>query len=499
MKSAGIRILIVRPDAIGDVVLMIPLINTIKENLPGVEIYTLQQDYTKPLFDNYSSVDAVVLDWKKPGKIKTIRDFFKYVNHIKSFKFDVVIFSYFDFFYALLMFFARIPIRIGDANKLLLRALLTNPIKQDFRNLTKHETEQNIDLFKKAMHVFGLEHVTNDLRMDLYVDNDAKVEVLALLQAQTSQKRFIGIHSATGGGNRAWLPEKYAQLIDLIHENTSYKVVLTGAGEKEEQINNTIEKLAKEKPINFTNRTNISLLKALISCCDVFIGADTGPTHIAAALNIPVLSISPTKFVKTFRWGPWQTKNIVVGNPQVCPYVCYPYTCERLICLTSISPKYVYQQFEKLLKQKEVGSVAEMKRKWFKSSVNVGFYISKNILMEDERLKELENYVHSLQECKVNYYLICENIAIGNKMENIFGKEHIIVLSLCNFRKLIRFISVNDINLIHLMPSRLSWLWKYLIRQIVALSIYCPPIIIDYYCGAKSTDELLDIYVNAYN
>ncbi|MFC1770929.1 glycosyltransferase family 9 protein [Candidatus Margulisiibacteriota bacterium] len=519
-----LKILLVRPDAIGDVVLMIPLINTIKKNLPEAEIYTLQQEYTIPLLSQHPAVKEVIQDWKKQkGKIKSFADLFRYANYLRTYKFDVVIFSYLDFFYAFLMLLARIPIRIGDRNKILLRKFLTHPVKQDFRDLTRHEVEHNLDLFDKAKEVFSLTTIRFDLNMDLYPNKSSETEIKKLLP---ENKLIIGIHASTGGGNKPWLAAKYAELIDLVHRKTSFQVVLTGSGNKDSQLNDKIISSAQTEIIDLTNKTDLDTLMCLIRNCSAFIGTDTGPTHIAAALKIPVLIISPTKFVKSLRWGPWLTRNRIIGEPASCPYVCYPYLCERCICLDSIDPQNVFQKLVELIPVNKAGTTSKekaedkkradnnlsikqallkQKRDWLASSVNIGFYISNPL---NKHFDNLKNYLQILTERKINFFLICRKKAIAVALKNLLEnagpelkifQDKIEVIPLISIAKLLKFISRNDINLIHLVPARSKLLWKYFIRQVTALKLYCPPAITGYDRIPENQEILLDEYLKSFH
>ncbi len=440
------KILLVRPDAIGDVVLMIPLINSIKATFPDSQIVTLQQGYTKALLDNHPNVSEVIVDWKKSGKIKSIRDFFTYAAYLKSFHFDAVIFSYIDMFYAALAIAAGIPIRVGDKNRLLQRLLLTHPIKQNFRNLMKHETEQNIDLLYGLTDTVAVDHTMN-----------------LFYEKETDRKKnsYILIHPTTGGGNRAWLSEKYSQLIDRIHDQTDLDVIVSGSGQKDIAIAEKIAQGCKRKPINLAGKTTLDELKALVASAKVVIGTDTGPTHIAAAFQIPVLSISPTKFVKSLRWGPWQTVNKIVGNPKQCNWICNPYQCVKLDCLEAIDVKSAFDELMILMEKPP--RVENNKREWFRASINIGIY------------GHNPEYTARLKKINLSVY----------KLDIPWWR----------LDKIISFIWQRDINVIHLFPGKMKWYWKGIVRQLSALRLYCPPVICDF---PDTVDDPIEDYMKAF-
>lgn len=477
------KVLLVRPDALGDVTLMIPMINTLKENYPSIKISVLMQRYAAPLLENHPNVDHIILDWKKEGKCNSVSEFFAYARAIKACNFDAVIFSYLDAFYAWLSFFAGIKIRIGDGQKIGLRFLLTHPINQYFRKLSLHETEQNNRLLEVLSP--NLKKVT---RMDLYSSEQSEKDLGDLLRYYgLSDKKYIIIHPATGGGNRAWLPQKYAELINMIHEKSSWNVVITGFGKKEYEINEQIIKYCHKRPYNFYEKTTLDQLKVLIKKSLMVIGTDTGPTHMAAALGIPVVCISPTKFVKSLRWGPWQVKNAIVGEPGSCPLSCNPYKCKETFCLDAISAETVFLEMNRVINVENETSFS--KSNWLKASINIGLCVSTE--------KEFEIAQQYQEKLKIKNFRV--KLLITNKklLTHLNLNSDYSYLNMVNVFSLIRIISSQDINCIHIVSNKKIWFWK-LIRQLAAPFMYCPPVIIP---GVNQSKNVCfsDFYLKAFS
>ncbi len=502
-----IKLLVIRPDAIGDVVLMIPLLNSIKATFPDAEIFTLQQSYTQPLLRNHPSVKEVIIDWKKAGKLRSPLDFFRYARFLRSYQFDAAIFSYLDTFYACLIFMARIPLRIGDKNKMIPRLFLNKVVPQTFRNLLTHEVEHNLTLLK------GLRPKPALLsRMDLYHEPRAIEKACRILRDNGwNGEKLIGIHASTGGGNRAWLPKKYAEFIEDITQKTPYRVVLTGQGRKDEALVNDILRAAylPLSILNLIGKTDIQTLMGVVSQCDAFVGTDTGPTHIAAALKIPVLCISPTKFVKSLRWGPWDTLNKIIGNPKDCPYVCNPYRCQRPNCLEAISARDAFDGLEALLKEKQqdmTPNITTLRKEWFRASINLMIMINSMDTKKDAQ--KIVQVIHALTQKGMAVTLIARkprSIDLFSQITPLLPIP-IHILSPFQISKMIRFIATHDINLIHVWDTQKSerprkktpLLWA-LIRQIAALFIYAPPIILtDIEKDELENKDPLTAYLKAY-
>ncbi len=447
------KILIIRPDAIGDVVMMIPLLNSLKATWPESKIYPLLQPYTRDVLENHPAVTEVLTRGNS---------FFECVRYLKSFHFDVVFIPYLEDFYVFACFFAGIPIRIGDGNKPLLRPFLTHPITLYFRDLSVHETERHLELF-------------TPLHSHPVVVHTHRVTLTKTPEALPTDAPLIGIHTSTGGSNRAWSEGSFASLIDLIHTQSPYQVVLTGATAKECEKVTRIIALCTTKPLNMAGKTTLSELKTLISRCAAFIGTDTGPVHLASSLGRPVICLSPTKYIKALRWGPWQTPHRIVGHPETCRWVCNPFVCKRPDCLEAISAKEVFSELKNLLENPRLASIEEDKRHWFKASVTIAFYLT-----DSAHIPIFERYRHLLENSgrKVSVY----------RFDTPLWSVVSILIFLCT----------HDISVVHLLPRRYQWIWNGFFRQLSALRLYCPPIIVSFTDAYTTQEDLIDRYLSAF-
>ncbi len=436
-----LKILLLRPDAIGDMVLMIPLINTLKSHFPDAQLYTLQQGYTSPLLQEHPAISGVLIDRKKSGEAKGLRGFWQYAQWLREQRFDAVLMPYLEPYYARLMWAARIPIRIGDAQKVLLRPWLTHPIALDYRNVMRHECVQMAKLAE------GLDPAIPFVStMDLYLNATDRAACDACMHNLNITAPFILIHPASGGGNRPWSVAKYAALIAQILDKTPFHVVLTGAGKVEAHKVAAIMAQVHPTPhrdmarmVSAVDQTSLRTLMALIEKAEVVVGTDTGPTHIAAALKRPVLCISPTKFVKSLRWGPWETPRQIISAAEACDLVCRPYKCPATTCLDAIDTRRVFEALIAISREAHHGPM--------QSSLHIG------ILIRDEADKA--------------YYLT---------FSEFLQKEGFKVWILKAPRspwRLLRHIWAHDLCVIHSRKAPLGW---GLLRQIAALRMYIPPV-----------------------
>ncbi|MCK4648140.1 glycosyltransferase family 9 protein, partial [bacterium] len=125
-------------------------------------------------------------------------------------------------------------------------------------------------------------------------------------------------------------------------------VLLWGAGEKD--LVDRIVRITKNKPI-ISCKTSLKELAALIAECRLFVGGETGPLHIACALNIPsVALIGPTDSVRN---GPYGEGHIVIEKDLPCRG-CWKYKCKRLDCMKLITVGEVFSAVKEQLKRQRV-------------------------------------------------------------------------------------------------------------------------------------------------
>ncbi|MBI5700908.1 glycosyltransferase family 9 protein [Candidatus Saganbacteria bacterium] len=335
IKAYPKKILLIRPEMMGDTILLTPIASAIKSKFPKTKVYILLQHPMEEIIKNNSDFDGFMLK----------QDFIPMLNEVKKEAFDLAI-NFEDNprpEYALLMLLAGIPHRIGDKNRLLYGWIYNYGVYINSGNDTKH----HIELYSRLLGSLGITECDFPLRIDL--DKSADSKISSLLPPKDIDEKFIGIHIGTGGGNRALLPETYAKISDLLQEKLSCKVFLFG-GEREKEMLTTIKNYTKDPHIDLVANLSIQELFSAISKMDVFIGVDSGPMHAAAALKVPVAAIYTANDVKPIRWSPWMDRNIIIRSKNDCKLKCSHRECTKNYCLEVIKPEELVAAAKELLK-----------------------------------------------------------------------------------------------------------------------------------------------------
>jgi lipopolysaccharide heptosyltransferase II len=185
-----------------------------------------------------------------------------------------------------------------------------------------------------------------NVKFPLHINEAAKSQIKKLIG---DIKEYLVIVPSARWSSKRWPAENFAQLIKKL----SIPCIITGSkGDKKRarEIIGLLPKKASDKIIDLCGKTDLKELAALLANAKAVVTNDTGPMHIAAALNVPVISIfGPTDPQKT---GPyrWQTKKkLKVVKADVPCSPCRKKKCAELICMKNIHPDTVYEELKEYL------------------------------------------------------------------------------------------------------------------------------------------------------
>jgi len=344
------KILIVRTDRIGDVVLSLPMIPIVKSAMPQSSITFLLRSYTQDLMHGQSDLETILL-YDNGGIEKSFREM---LVELRDSRFDAVVVTYPTFRLAMLMFLARIPLRIGTGYRWY-SYLFNERVYEHRKTAEKHEAEYNISLLK-PLGVEAGEHPGPKL---VLTDKDYDEAERTLKEMSIKEDRPIAIlHPGSGGSARDWPPERFGQLAAIL-AGEGMQVVIT-KGPSEDDLARSVfthsDRTAKVLP----KPLPLMSLAALIKKAHVFVSNSTGPLHIAAAVGTPVVAFyPPIRQCSPVRWGPLTQKKIIFEPSSAgCPR-CRGGECQSNDCLNAISAGEVAEAVRTIARRKShVGAAA---------------------------------------------------------------------------------------------------------------------------------------------
>jgi heptosyltransferase-2 len=332
------KILVRAPNWIGDSVLALPAIECLSKNFPQAEIWVAAKEWVKDIFYAHDFIKEVLL-LPESDDIKGLRNL---AQKIKELEFEIGILFTNSFFSALIFYLAKIPQRWGysrDGRGILLTKGVA--VKEQEANL--HQLIYYLNLISEL----GLKTYPPKLSLVLTPEEKRQAKEL-LLSFNIDLKRPLAILSpgASYGPAKRWPASKFAELANLLSERKKVRTLVIGSS-NEIELAEAIASSMKEEPINLSGKTSLRLLASLIIHADLFITNDSGPMHLANALNVPVVAIfGPTDPAIT---GPFQEPAAVIKKDVPCWPCSYRECPFDHRCMMNIDVEEVYQACQKFL------------------------------------------------------------------------------------------------------------------------------------------------------
>ena len=153
----------------------------------------------------------------------------------------------------------------------------------------KHEVDYCLELAKAA----GATLTPEDRIPHLYVDKQSQLEVEQMLHdagVQPDEQVIVCHVSSNNGQSKRWPIPYWATLIDRLAREEHAQVVLSGASSDLPIIEGVMRRM-QERAINLAGKTSLTQLAALLQRADLVISGDSGPMHMAVAVDTPLISI----------------------------------------------------------------------------------------------------------------------------------------------------------------------------------------------------------------
>lgn len=334
------KILFIRIDRIGDMVLSTPAIWAVGEKYPSAELCVLASPVTAPLLSADPRVKRVIV-WDpsrgRRGALETLRK-------LREARFDLAIDPCADYELktALIAFASGAAVRAGSG--LYGRGIFFN-LKAAPPKERGHFVEEAFEVLK----LLGIERAGRE--PELSINGGAEAEALAFLKNSGAEEHafLAAVHPGGSYPSQRWHPGGFAEVIRGLIEKRGAKILLIGGGPERDLVGRIAAAAAQgpdKKNIIKVIDFKTDVLAALLRKCRLFIGNNSGPLHMAAALKIPSIStMGPTDPV---RWSPLGPEQVVLRTKLPCA-PCGGVECGR-DCMTDITAGMALESVERLLK-----------------------------------------------------------------------------------------------------------------------------------------------------
>ena len=347
------RILLVRLDNLGDVLLTTPAFRAVRRALPeahlallagpaGCEIGCLDPDIDETILYRAPNEDVYFQLPQDPERelatVEALRE--------RDFDAAIIFTSYKQSALpaAYLCYLAGIPLRAAGSFEGP-GSLLTHRHRYEETVPPKHETSRGLEL----TNLLGFPLVEPEM---VLVPREEDDEVAVKLLERHGIERFASfalVHPGASASSRLYPPERYSTVVEELVEKSGLPVLVTG-GPGEEDLTHQV---AGSTGIPVGGETGFGTFAALVGRAAVVVTNNTGTTHVASALKRPVVTVfagtNPPQ-----QWGPWRTPSRLITHPVPCA-PCYKRVCPiGHECLTGIAPQSVVEAALQLLRASSI-------------------------------------------------------------------------------------------------------------------------------------------------
>lgn len=277
------RLLIWLPYSLSDAISALSAVETFRSNLSGTSITILAPGFTREVLSSCSFCDEW-LDLKNStlGNLK----------QIKSGQFDTVVLLDNSFTSALITQLAKIPRRIGYACSKR-SFLLTDPIDEIKDEKGKLLPVPMIDYYLHIPKMLAMALTTKKIELSVTSEQQQSIQEKLPELKSLQTPLIIVVLGETIEPSRKWPIDRYAELIDRLHEtHQATSLLLTVQKQQEDNIADAISEQTISNPIKINqNSLNGNQFIALLSLADLIITNETATANVAAVLDRPVVSL----------------------------------------------------------------------------------------------------------------------------------------------------------------------------------------------------------------
>jgi lipopolysaccharide heptosyltransferase II len=299
----GDRLLVSRTDRLGDLVLALPFVESLKARYPRCHVDVLASLYASPILEHNGSIDGIMR--VQNDQLLSSRNYCKDLAHkIRQADYQAVVVLYPERHISRLLYQVGIPHRIGTAGRFH-SVFFNHRLMHSRKANRKHESEYNLDFLK----YFDEGPTVTDPRVYPTVKevNNAR----RIIAKAGVTEPFVVVHPGSGGSAERWPMERFIELAGLLKAQ-GLQVLLTGSLEEGRLIDDIISGAGADVPV-IAGDTDLRTLAAVLSLAATVVANSTGPLHLAVAVGTRVVGLYPgRRIMSPVRWGPIGAGHVVI-------------------------------------------------------------------------------------------------------------------------------------------------------------------------------------------
>lgn len=280
------RILIIRFSAIGDVVRTLPALHALRDAFPHAQIDWAIEKKALDIVAGHPALDQVHVFERPEGLLNGIREFRQFCRTLRDNRYDVTI----DFHGIFKSGWASRATRAKD------RYAFAPPRAKEYSQVfANHRVRLSSPLLNRVEENLALCEAAgapgSSVDVMIAIPEEVEDTIDGYVQSEfQSAKRIVAVHAPVDRPEKQWPLSRYAELVDMLQSDGRFEVVLTwGPGQREDV--EAICLKSRRNPHIAPETPSLKHYACLMRHCALFVGGDTGPMHIASAMDVPVVAI----------------------------------------------------------------------------------------------------------------------------------------------------------------------------------------------------------------
>lgn len=334
------RILVVMPNWFGETLFATPFLHVLKQHYPEAELTVMGWLQCAEVLSGNPDVDQF-LPYEENGKHATVPGKLLFIRELKSRRLDVAFVLRPSLSRSLILLLATIPVRVGF-DQLKSSWCLTHRARLPAPSMHKAWT------YFMLLEQLGIQAQHLPYRYTVRQEERQAAERL-LAASSLDGKPFIVLHPGANWEHKRWPADRFAQLGDALSDLTKVRIVITGSP-ADQELARSIQGQMKAQATVLAGQTTLRQLAACLEKTILLVSNDTGVTHVAAALNRPLVALyGPTDPSFTGPLG-LAAHTRVLHHPDCCPRIpCYQPDDPPHAGMKSLSMDEVYKAACQLL------------------------------------------------------------------------------------------------------------------------------------------------------
>jgi ADP-heptose:LPS heptosyltransferase len=313
-------------------------LRAIRSRYPNAEIDLLCSPVSFEFYKKCPWVDHIFVDGSRQAGRRNWRSYFTTIRQLRERRYDVVLTdaSQTAALYPFTALLTGARQRLGfdaDSRGFLLTSRLHSAEGIDF-----------IDANLGLAHLLGAGTLSRDV--ECFYDAADTAHADALFANLVGGDCVIAIHPSSNWQSKTWYMERWAALADRLTAECGASIVFVGT-ERERSAIEEIQRATQRPTTSLAGKTDLPQLAAVLAKCDLFIGTDSGPRHIAGGVGTPQVTLMSSQDVRS-RWDLRRASEVIIRTDPACS-PCFQSYCSHRSCMAAITENMVFTACEQLL------------------------------------------------------------------------------------------------------------------------------------------------------